>query len=449
MKAIALILAAGAVRALAALAGLFVRRRDGIVLISCQYDEPSQDILDLRDELESLIGSRREYTPHGPIYHPERPRIRVRSGRMRRSFGGALLFFGRLCSMLRAISASRIVVIDAYCMAFSIPKKRPGQKAVQLWHAPEAIKKFSWQIVDTPVGYGRKTAEVLCMHRNYDFILCPSDATRPFFMESFGYLGDIFVKYGLPSLDRVGLMKRPAPGGMESPERVAARLAIHDRYPELSAAGGRPLTVVYAPTFRDGAAADAAGLVRGFLRTLDITAASGHLYPWFVLVLKLHPFESANLKETGGPVISDKDFPLINWYAAADVVITDYSGVAVDAAAAGVASYYYIYDIDDYMARRGLNVDMREEAVGKYAFTDADELAAQILNDFVRGPASTPDRDSYGGIKPDGCIYNKSDGKPGPASGYDYEALAAFRDKYLEVPLSGNTRALAGFIAGL
>ena len=117
-------------------------------------------------------------------------------------------------------------------------------------------------------------------------------------------------------------------------------------------------------------------------------------------------------------VLKDREFPLTDWYAAADVIVTDYSGVAVEAAAAGVASYYYIYDIDDYMARRGLNVDLREEAIGKYAFLDAGQLASKVLGDFSSGA-------------------------------YDYDALAAFSGKYLETPLSGNTQALARFIAGL
>ena len=383
MKAFALRVAAGAVRALAALVGLFAgQRRDGIVLISCQGDEPSRDILDLAEALGS---------------------VRVVAGKMRRSFGGAFLFIGKLFSMLRSIAGAKVVVVDAYCPAVSIPKKPPGRTVVQLWHAPEAIKKFSWQIVDTPAGYSAKTAEILCMHRGYDYILCPAGATRPFFAEAFGYPEDVFVKLGLPVIDRVGVMKRPAAGEEESAERVMARSSIYEKYPDLRE---RALTVVYAPTFRDGVAVDAAGIVRAFERMADVT-----------LVLKLHPLDTEKIG-TFGSAIVDTEFPLIEWYSAADVIITDYSGVAVEAAAAGLASYYYIYDIDDYKARRGLNVDMREEAIGKYAFTDADALAAQVINDFTGAEACS----------------------------YDFEALAAFAGKYLEVPLSGNTDRLAAYI---
>ena len=470
MKVFVLKMAAGIVRMLAALAGVFARRRDGIAVISCQDDKPSQDILELEKELKVLLWELDRRSPHGrevdpgaphnpasdpgtphiPAVDPGAPHIRVVAGRMRRSAGGAVLFIGRFLSMLRAVAASRVVVIDAFCPAVSIPKKQPWQKVVQIWHAPEAIKKFSLQILDTPAGYKSRTAEILCMHRGYDYILCPADATRPFFSEAFGYPENVFVKYGLPSLDRIGLMKRPAPGKAEAPERVAARSEILTQYPVLQGgAGGRLLTVVYAPTFRDGAAVNSAGLIRAFTKALQ-TTTDGKL-PGIALVLKLHPLDpgysdsdeeerfatsaafpattksettKSEMTKDSEPfattffILNDKKFILADWHAAADVIITDYSGVAVEAAAAGVASYYYIYDIEDYKTRRGLNVDLREEAVGKYAFLDADALALQVLRDFS-------------------------------SDAYDYEALAAFGGKYLETPVSGNTRALAAFIAGL
>jgi len=369
MKVFALKIAAAGVRFLAALAKIFANRNCDIVLISCQNDEPSQDILDLAAKLQ------------------DNHKIKVIAGKMRRSFGGALSFTGKLFTMLRYTAKTKVVVVDAYCMAVSIPKKRPGQTVVQLWHAPEAIKKFSLQITDTPAGYSKKTTEILCMHRNYDYILCPADATRAFFEEAFGYPESAFVKLGLPSLDRIGQTVTKRSGSDEAIQ---------------------PLTVVYAPTFRDGEAVETEELVRAFKQLL----------PDAKLVLKLHPLDAAGYSGDGYAVV-DKEKPLIEWYKAADVIITDYSGVAVEAAAAGVASYYYIYDIYEYMSKRGLNVDLRNEAIGKYTYTDAAPITGQIAQDFS-------------------CEHS-----------YDYEALAEFAGKYLEVPLSGNTEKLADFVSGL
>lgn len=372
MKGIVLRIAAAFVSAAAAIIRLFVKQEDMILLISCQGDEPSQDILDLA----AAIGEMNE-----PV------RVDLMAGRMDRSAIGAFSFAGKLLSMLKHIAAARVVVLDAYCPAVSIPGKPQGQTVVQMWHAPEAIKKFSLQVTDTPAGYDSQTVRILKMHRNYDYILCPADATRPFFEEAFGYPDSAFVKYGQPSLDRIGRIRRPE----------------HDNEGHEG-----PLTIVYAPTFRDGAEVDFDGLVRAFEKAgPDVT-----------IVLKPHPLDTISIIPKDSTVVKDSALPLIDWYAAADIVITDYSGVAVDAAAAGVASYYYIYDIDEYKKERGLNVDIRNEATGKYAFEDADELAGQVFRDF------------------------SSDSGPQ----YDYQALNTFRDKYLEVPLSGNKQNLAGLI---
>ncbi|MCL2463210.1 MAG: CDP-glycerol glycerophosphotransferase family protein [Defluviitaleaceae bacterium] len=620
---------------MAALAGLFAGRQDGIVLISCQDDLPSRDILDLAaglarfpgdtggqaacegpgsdagldrvhgDSGDRALGERQEPAV-GLARFPgdtdgqaarvrpapaaggkgedagfakmpgdggeqakrdmptlaagsgsqDAPYIRVLAGKMRRSPIGAIVFVGKLFSMLRLTAKARLVVLDAYCPAISIPERRPGRTVVQLWHAPEAIKKFSLQIVDTPAGYDSKTAAILCMHRGYDYILCPSDVTRPYFAEAFGYPENVFVKLGLPSLDRIGQMKRPAPGMEEGPERRAARLAIGEMYPVLAAAPGRAgnsedtnrvkagepggdapggaaysndaqrekagepggdapggagngedaqrekagetggempggaaysndaqrekagepggempdgagasaLIVVYAPTFRDGAAADAAGLVRAFAEAMPETSGSMGRWTGITLILKLHPLDAkapggSGAKASGGRnadtpggaellygawtadgnayhVYEDREFPLVDWYAAADVIITDYSGAAVEAAAAGVASYYYIYDIDAYKAKRGLNADLREEAVGKYAFADAGVLAAQMISDFSGKPPEEPEQPPEDPDQSLTCLY-------------DYEALAAFAGKYLKVPLAGNTQKLTAFLYGL
>ena len=430
MKGFLLRTAAAIVCAAAAIIRLFVSRKGGILLISCQSDEPSQDILDLEAAIrgtrvtsETTVEQRLPLAACAPCASgiSDIPYVKVMAGRMDRSIGGAFSFTGKLLSMLKEIAAAKVVVLDAYCPAVSIPGKMDRQKVVQIWHAPEAIKKFSLQIVDTPAGYDSLTTRILKMHRNYDFILCPSNATLPFFEKAFGYPENAFVKYGLPSLDRLGVIKRPERGEPDTPERVRVKTAIYEKYPDLDAsAGKRPLTIVYAPTFRDGADVDAAGLAHAFEKAM----------PDAVIVLKLHPLAAAkkaefvdiNVKEIRQEneprVITDNKFPLIGWYAAADIVITDYSGAAVEAAAAGVASYYYIYDIDEYKERRGLNVDLRDEAVGKYAFKDANELARQALSDFAE--------------------------EKGPK--YDYGALSEFADKYLEVPLTGNTQRLAEFL---
>ena len=402
-KAIGFQLAAGVLRAIYFFIKIMSRRRDRIVLICCEDDEPTQDIRDLAEALRA-----------------QGAEVLVRAGRMRRNPAGALAFIGEMLGQMRAIASARVCAIDAYAASVSLLRHRAGTRFVQLWHAPEAIKKFSLQIVGTPAGQRPETARALHMHEGYDAILCPSDATRPFFEEAFGYPASAFVKLGLPALDRISAL-RDCGGG-------SARAELLAQYPALA---GRKV-VVYAPTFRDGRPVDAAGLANA------LKAEAGRLPgARAALVLKLHPLDAArdeietflrNTQDTrdtaeageAGPFVlcSDDEFPTLRWYALADAVVTDYSGVIVEAAAFGTAVYGYLYDADRYAAERGLNVDLRCEAIGPYCFKEAAALSAQALRDLYEGT-------------------------------YDFARLRAFRDKYLEVPLSGNTEHLAAWLLSL
>ncbi|MDR3305880.1 MAG: CDP-glycerol glycerophosphotransferase family protein [Clostridiales Family XIII bacterium] len=391
---------------------LFVRQRARVVLISDMGGAPTRDIAMLAQALRPAMDAA------------------VIAGRMDRSAGGAAVFAGMLLRQMCAIAGSKAVVLERYSVAVCALKHKKGTVVVQLWHAPEAIKKFGWQTVDTPAGHAAGFDRAMRVHRGYDYILCPADATLPFFEAAFEAPAEKFVKFGLPSLDYIAAVMAAAATagtGVEADdlgdsvgsgilrEALTVRMEIEARYPALSE---RP-TVVYAPTYRDGRMAKADDLIAAF----D--------FERFNLVLKMHPLEqAARAAQRGrsgrrGPesaprpgqerLIEDRDFDTIDWYGVCSAVVTDYSGVAVEAAAAGVPSYYYLYDPDDYEQERGLNVDLRGESIGKYCFEGAEGLMAQISADFTDG-------------------------------GYDAAALRAFRDKYIEVPLTGNTERLAEFI---
>lgn len=72
------------------------------------------------------------------------------------------------------------------------------------------------------------------MHRNYDYVLCPSEATRQFYAQGFQMPPERVLVKGMP---RVDYIREPAP---ELRERFLAQR------PELA---GRQL-LLYLPTFR-------------------------------------------------------------------------------------------------------------------------------------------------------------------------------------------------------
>ncbi|GHU67139.1 CDP-glycerol--glycerophosphate glycerophosphotransferase [Clostridia bacterium] len=409
----------------------FSRRIKGkVTLLSSQDDVPSRDIRMLAAALSAGQRDRPSVLSCGQDRRPvplsciSNPKVVVLAGRMRRSFAGALKFAGHLLRELYHIASSEVVVLEGYTVSVGAVKHKPGVTILQMWHAPDAIKKFSRQLLDTPAGQSTELADALGMHRNYDYLLCPSPAVAPAFKEAFGVTDEQLVYLGMPRIDYLSALRQKQHSGDGSfcaehsgdgsscvtltDEPRSTRAKILGKYPRLHARQGdassafpRPV-IVYAPTFRDGRPVELNGLLKHF----D--------FGRFTLVVKLHPLYpqeiSAEWTNRDG-LLFDKEFSTDEWLTTAAAVITDYSGVAVEAAAAAVPVYFYVYDIDQYMAERGLNFDLRREAVAPYVFMNGTALAGAL------DPAV-----------------------------YDLTRLRTFRERMLSCPDMGNTERLAAFV---
>ena len=354
------------------------RKQGKITLISSQDDTPSRDI--------RMLASALEETDKDNALE-----IVVLAGRMRRSFAGAFKFAGQLLRELRHIATSEVVVLEGYTVSVGALKHKPGLTIIQIWHAPDAIKKFSRQILDTPAGHSSKFADTLGMHYNYNYLLCPSLAVAPAFCEAFGVSESKLVYMGMPRIDYLA-------GLRTSDEGRQTNKTILEKYPLLN----QKPPIVYAPTFRDGRPVDIDDLVKSF----D--------FDRFALIIKLHPLYPQEILpewQNKEGLIFEKSFTTDEWLTAASAVITDYSGVAVEAAVCNIPTYFYVYDIDLYMEERGLNFDLREEAIAPYVFTDGKTLASAL----------DPDN-------------------------YDLSLLKTFRQHMITCPDTGNTEKLAAFV---
>lgn len=318
----------------------------------------------------------------------------------------ALGYIGHIMKQETAILASDVVVLDTYCIPASMIPHRNGTKVVQMWHALGAIKKFGWQTVGKEGGSSEKTARLMRMHHGYDHVVCASDVTAEFFSEAFKVNRSKIVKYGLPRIDYINSVVR----GKRHDDIEGEILG---KYPQLrkSKDGQSRSTILYAPTFRRGKTVDVQGLIDAF----DPEK--------YNIVVKLHPIYRGELSEAGmapGNVIFDDGFSSFQWLSVADVIISDYSSLVVEASLADKPLFIYAYDLDDYKANTGLNVDFDSEPIAPYIFRDAEALAAEI---------------------------GKAD--------YDMNALRAFRDRYIDIDTGDGTTenyctaALADFILSL
>lgn len=341
--------------------------RRKVTIISRQGDKPSVDIRLLKDRLEKDL----------------EVEVVVLTRTLGKGFGQYLSYFCHMFTQMHNIATSQVVVLDSYCILASILNHKKNLTIIQMWHASCAIKKFGYQTINEPDGSSEDTARIMKMHNNYDYVLCASDVTEEYFCQAFNITKDKIVKNGLPRLDYIGA------------EDACKREAILTDYPELR----NKKNILYVPTFRKNRTVD----VDSLIEKIDFSR--------YNLLVKLHPLNQPT-SEMADPqgVTYERKYMSYDLFEVADMVISDYSAIALEASFAGKPLYLYVYDMDEYMKTTGLNVNYMDEAIGKYAFRHPEELCRAIDEE------------------------------------YDYEALNRFCRKYIDVDTNDCTGQLVDFI---
>ena len=316
--------------------------RKKATILSRQSDEPTEDIA----LLACYLGEN----------HPD---LELKVMCRKLEDGSAFSYGIHMLSQMWNMANSRVILLDSYCIAASILKHRSKTEVVQMWHSMAAIKQFGYQNLDRPGGRSRRIAETMCMHRNYDHVLCPSKKTGEFFCRAFDVDRSKLLLMALPRVDRI--ME-----GSEAGKDLGMEYGI-DPDKEL---------ILYAPTFRKN-------------RQLEIDDLIECLDPdRFALVICPHPLDKSSCLDrekvsSKGCIVIDRKHETVEWLAAADRVITDYSAIAVEAALADKPLYFYVYDIEEYLRDEGLNMDPREE-YPEITATDAGALAGLIEGEYHR-----------------------------------------------------------------
>lgn len=315
------------------------QRAKRVVFLSRQSNEPQLDFLMLIDELKCRDAD------------VECICICCRSDKG----AAALMRYARafLYSMY-CLATARVAVLNSYWPAVSMLKQRDELTVIQIWHALGKIKQSGWQTIGRSMGHSTAVAQELGMHRGYDVVIGGAKAWNPFYCASFGIEEDKIKNIGLPRLDFL------------QNERKDVQRRFYAEYPELK--GQR--IVLYAPTFRPG-------LREGARRLLDQIADGTH----GAVVFKRHPNQPITIDNRR--VYRAEGFSSLEMLLVCDCIITDYSAIAVEAASVHVPIYYYCFDIDEYRARNGLNVNP-EELMPRCAFRNPSELAQALEQPYPR-----------------------------------------------------------------
>ena len=229
------------------------------------------------------------------------------------------------------LATSKVCVTESYCVPISLLKHKKELKIIQIWHSSGAVKKFGYQALDTEEGKSSQIAELMCMHKNYDYVIAPSEVTKDMFAEAFNIEKEKVVKLGLPRLEYITNKKYD-----KSEE-------IYKEYPELK----NKKVILYVPTFRKGKSIDLTKILKYPLNKEE-----------YKLIIKLHPLEDTKISEE---YKIDSKYTTYDLIKIADYIITDYSILSVEASLLEKPVFLYLYDLEEYSKNRGINIDLAQE----------------------------------------------------------------------------------------
>lgn len=291
-----------------------------------------------------------------------------------------MLYVPIIIRQMYHLATSKICVVDSYCIAVSVLKHKKDLKVIQLWHSLAAIKKFGYQTLGKAYGRDRQIAEILNMHKNYDYIISGSEAMIPYFSKAFNAPVDCFRVICSPKIDY--LLKN----------HKIIRKQIFNKYPNIA----KKKNILYAPTFRKNKKIN----IDKILETID--------FDKYNLIVKFHPGKMQ--KFNSNLAFECKEFSCFELLTVADYVITDYSSISIEATILNKPVYFYLYDIEEYEEKNGLNINLYKEM--------------------------------------DGCCYRnfKSLYKKMDSSDYDMKQLQRFKNKYLTNQSGNSGYILANYI---
>lgn len=218
-------------------------------------------------------------------------------------------------------------------------RKRLGQVYIQAWHGAAPIKKVEKDVEDKLTDFYIENAK---RDSNMaDLFISGSEFYTKLYRKSFWYSGEI-MKVGLPRQDIFWNM-----------ESIKNKVFDFYKIPMTSK------LVLYAPTFRKDGNGEVYDLdIQGMIRSLEKRFKES-----FVCAVSKHPINLAiryNLKNSENIILVEKYPDFQELLAAADVLISDYSGCVYDFSFTKRPVFLYQKDIEAYKEDRNFYIPMEK-----------------------------------------------------------------------------------------
>lgn len=277
------------------------------------------------------------------------------------------------------LATARWIVTDDLLPTWWTP--RDGQRVLQTWHGIPVKRTAAALHPDAAAAARVWLAELRRQAPAWDSLVAPTEAAADVLRATLGYDGRVAV-VGPPRLDVVA----EGAGTSRRTQMLREKLEIS---PD-------ERVVLWAPTARNDGLS---GRRRGLSFNLDIRSAEADLGQGCRYLLRRHPAmaQRASTKTSGWTDVSNVPDP-VDLLLAADVLVTDYSSLALDFLATGRPLVFFAPDLERFVERSGgLLVDLFADGPGPVATTSAAAVDAvvQVLNETARPAGYTTLRDRY------------------------------------------------------
>ncbi len=254
-------------------------------------------------------------------------------------------------SQMYHIATSKVIVLDSYCILISILKHKKSLKVIQMWHSMGTMKKFGYQILDKSEGSKKEVAELMKMHKNYDYVFASSMAYAKQLEEGFNCGMDKIRIYSLPRVDLLTSKKYK--------EETTKR--IKEKYPNIL----EKENIVYCPTFRKNEKELEKEIYR-IIKKID--------FEKYNFIIKLHPLSKIQISDNR--IIYDKEFSSMDMLFVANYIISDYSCIIYEASILNIPMFFFAFDLEEYLDNRGLTIDYKKELPGIVSKNSSDIINA-------------------------------------------------------------------------
>lgn len=312
---------------------LFRVHQNRITFISLEHDNLSKDFKILHDELSA----KQEYE------------IKTLLFKFQPTFLGQLQYGLACIQQLFVLQSSKLVIIDYNNFVISKFLHRKGVKVLEIWHATAALKNFGNCV--------QRDYEI----KNYDYAIANSDFYKGVYAQAFNLPEENVLVTGIPNNDKIF--------NDHFVQDTKARLL--EKYPVLA----NKKVITYAPTFR--------GRISTYFKEAKIDLARVHqaLGEDYVIIYKAHPLISGSAYENNPHVLFIEEEPISSIFCITDVLITDYSAIAVDWMVFDKPIIAYVPDFKSYSKKPGLTIDYLQEFPGAVTFNEGELIQALQATD--------------------------------------------------------------------